>query len=231
MHEPSRRQLLVRASLAAAGAMTPRWAFAGAGPCAATPPQVEGPFYPRTLPADTDVDLTRVAGRPGVAKGAPVLLHGRLQDLDCRPLGGVAIDMWQANAAGRYDHPSDPNEAPLDPAFQGFARLVTAADGTFTVKTIKPGAYPASRRWTRPPHLHFKVAAEAHAPLVTQMYFEGEPLNDADAFIEELSAAERKQLVVPFETTPAGMEGTFVIVLGPRGRAGVTPWLPDTHLG
>lgn len=193
--------------------------------CGLTPPQVEGPFYPRELPAEADADLTQLAGRKDRALGSIVVVMGVVTDEHCRPVAGATVDVWQANAAGRYAHPADPSDAPLDPGFQGFARLVTGPDGKYRFTTIRPGAYPASRSWMRPPHIHFQVTAPGRPPLTTQMYFAAEALNEKDHFIQELSPEGRKALVIRFEK-PEGADrptGVFPIVLGPEGKPGTTP--------
>jgi protocatechuate 3,4-dioxygenase, beta subunit len=125
------------------------------------------------------------------------------------------IDVWQANTHGRYDHEADPNPAPLDPNFQGWARFTTDAEGRYRFTTIKPGAYPVSPVWTRPPHIHFKVARRGYHELTTQMYFAGHELNEADRLLLGLPDAERSRLMVEFgpasaEATP---HGSFDIVL------------------
>jgi protocatechuate 3,4-dioxygenase beta subunit len=94
---------------------------------------------------------------------------------------------------GRYTHPSDPNPAPLDPNFDGFAAQSTDAEGRFRFKTIKPGAYPTGvEGWTRPPHIHFDVTGRTDR-LVTQVYFPGEPLNDMDQLLQRI---RRKEAVI-----------------------------------
>jgi protocatechuate 3,4-dioxygenase, beta subunit len=143
-----------------------------------TPDQTEGPFFPDDPPAEHDADLTRLAGKTQRAAGQIVEVRVRLTHRDGRPLRGARIEMWQANAAGRYDHPGDSNAAALDPNFQGYARLASDADGMVRLKTVKPGAYPAQRRM-RTPHLHWMFATRGRN-LTTQMYFPGEALNEED---------------------------------------------------
>ena len=103
--------------------------------------QTIGPFYPVERPLDQDADLTIVRGRRGAAKGQVIEVSGRVLDPDGRPIPGARIDLWQANAAGRYAHPGDKNPAPLDPEFQGSARLVADGEGRYRFRTILPGAY------------------------------------------------------------------------------------------
>jgi protocatechuate 3,4-dioxygenase beta subunit len=128
-----------------------------------------GPFYPVKKPADTDADLTRIAGRPGRAQGEVIEIRGRLLDLRGRALAGAQLEVWQANAAGRYNHPGDSSDLPLDENFQGYSRIQTGADGTYRLLTIKPGNYPAGN-YLRAAHLHFDVTG-ATDRLITQLYF------------------------------------------------------------
>jgi protocatechuate 3,4-dioxygenase beta subunit len=147
-----------------------------------TPQEIVGPFYPIAKPADSDADLTMVAGRTGRAGGQIIEVSGRVIDLAGRPVPNARLEIWQANAAGRYAHSSDNNPAPLDPNFQGYARLDTDTDGEYRIVTVKPGAYPGGRRGMRTPHIHFDVSGRVDR-LVAQMYFPGESLNEADALL------------------------------------------------
>src|SRR5258707_15819328 len=145
-----------------------------------TPEQILGPFYPmKTL--DQTADLTRVPGRPGRAEGHVLNVMGRVLNLKGEPVRNAKVEVWQANAHGRYTHPSDDNPAPLDPNFDGSAILTADYDGRYRFKTIKPAAYPAGPNRMRPAHIHFQVSGQQDR-LVTQMYFEGDPYNDTDAF-------------------------------------------------
>lgn len=175
----------------------------------ATPWQTEGPFFPVHEQSDKDADLTMIAGRSVAALGEVVEVKGHILDTDGNPIAGALIDIWQANAAGRYDHEADPNTAPLDANFQGWARLVTGEDGSYSVRTIKPGAYPAEEGWVRPPHIHYKVARRGFKEITTQLYFKGDPLNDIDRLILAVPEAERASLIGDFSKGPA----TFNVVL------------------
>jgi protocatechuate 3,4-dioxygenase beta subunit len=99
-----------------------------------------------------------------------------------RPVPGARLEIWQANAAGRYSHPSDTNSAPLDPNFQGYALLATDAGGGYRFVTVKPGGYPGGHRGMRTPHIHFDVSGQVDR-LIAQMYFPDEPLNATDALL------------------------------------------------
>jgi protocatechuate 3,4-dioxygenase beta subunit len=166
-----------------------------AGGATLTPAQTEGPFYPIVDQADKDADLTRLGDSGAVAEGEIVLVEGQVLDPAGNPIAGAVVDVWQANAAGRYAHERDPNPAPLDTKFQGWAIMKTDADGRYAFRTIRPGAYPAEDDWWRPPHIHFKVARRGYRELTTQMYFEGEALNDVDLILQDLPEAERRSVV------------------------------------
>ena len=107
----------------------------------------------------------------------------------------AVVDIWQANAAGRYSHEADPNPVPLDPNFQGWAIMTTNDKGRYSFKTVRPGAYPAAKGWDRPPHIHFKVSRRGYHDITTQMYFENEPLNDVDHLLKSLNDAEQSKLI------------------------------------
>lgn len=160
-----------------------------------TPPEAEGPFYPVIAQKDRDFDLTRVEGKEGAARGEPIMIQGQVFDTAGRPLEDVTVDLWQANAAGRYRHPHDSNKAPLDPNFQGWAIVPSGKEGKFRFRTVKPGAYPASFMWTRPPHIHFKISKRGYVELITQMYFPGEQLNDKDRLLKRKSKKEKKLMI------------------------------------
>lgn len=160
-----------------------------------TPREVEGPFYPVTPQDDKDFDLTRVEGREGVAEGEHIIVRGSVLDIHGQPVPHATVEIWQANAKGRYRHPRDPNPAPLDANFQGWAIVLTDEQGEFRFKTVMPGAYPASRTWMRPPHIHFKVTKKGYAELTTQMYFPGEALNKTDLLLNEKKPSERLLMI------------------------------------
>lgn len=160
-----------------------------------TPSEIKGPFYPVVAQKDKDFDLTKIEGNDDAAKGDAVMIEGSVLGTDGTPIQDATVDVWQANAAGRYNHPHDPNEAPLDPNFQGWAIVPSGKKGGFRFKTILPGAYPASRDWMRPPHIHFKVTKRGYIELVTQMYFPGHTLNKKDLLLQRKGAVEQKQMI------------------------------------
>ncbi|MCH8202160.1 MAG: protocatechuate 3,4-dioxygenase [Proteobacteria bacterium] len=185
-----------------------------------TAPVGEGPFYPIHKQQDRDADLTRFDGRKERAAGQLTVVEGVVMDGDGKPLADALVDIWQANAAGRYHHERDPNPTPRDVNFQGWAQVLTDQDGKYSFLTVKPGAYPAAANWTRPPHIHFKVAKRGFHELTTQMFFDGEPLNDTDQLFLALSEDQRKSVVAVLgkEITKDGEEALhcgFDIVLKP----------------
>lgn len=175
-----------------------------------TPPQILGPFYPfMHTPVETG-DLTG----GGAARGTVLYLSGRVLADNGTPVAGAKVEIWQANAVGRYAHPNDENEAELDEKFHGFAVTRTDQDGRYHFKTVRPAAYPAAPGRWRPAHIHFSVTAK-YEQLVTQMYFRGDQYNETDSW---LNSASRKDLLI---TDPSPVDGkepgaqavTFDIVL------------------
>jgi protocatechuate 3,4-dioxygenase beta subunit len=174
-----------------------------------------GPFYPMLRPADHDADLTRVKGRDGTAMGQPINVIGRIVDLRGNPIRNAEVELWQCNAAGRYDHPGDrANPAALDANFQGFARLATDRDGQFKFRSVKPKDYdtPIGRRT---PHIHFDIRGHRER-LVTQMYFPNEPLNDGDFLLK--NAAPRESVIAEamerLSGDPQALAFRWTVVLG-----------------
>lgn len=220
---PSRRTVLAGLGFGAVTLATGRLASAA---CMATSYQIDGPFYPLVPPVEQDADLTQVAGGSGRAAGEVIEVIGQVRDVKCQPVPGCIIEVWQANAHGRYAHPGDePRGRPLDANFQGYARIATDKEGFYRFLTIKPGSYAAIGDWIRPPHIHFTVHAPFNPSLTTQLYFAGDPLNDKDLLQTELSAQQRATLQVAFDTKRAdGVRvGTFDLVLAEG-------WVPPPEL-
>ena len=213
----SRRRVLSLAIAAGGLVMAGGARVASAQASGRTPDQILGPFYPVAKPLYQGADLTSIPGRPGPAAGQVIHLMGRVLNRKGQPVQGARIEVWQANARGRYTHPGDVNPAPLDPNFEGFAVLTTDAEGRYRMKTVKPGAYPAGPdARLRPPHIHFDVAGKSNR-LVTQLYFAGEPLNDNDPFLQGAGAGKNR-LIVPLgspsrEFEPNSLVGVWDIVL------------------
>jgi protocatechuate 3,4-dioxygenase beta subunit len=150
-------------------------------------------------PPHHDFDLTRIPGHPGRALGQVIEVSGRVLRMDGSPVKGAALEIWQANAAGRYAHPIDKNPAPLDPNFQGVALLRTTEEGRYRILTVKPGAYPYSGGGMRTPHIHFDVTSDEYR-LVAQMYFPGEALNEKDPLISTMPARSRDPVLTTCES-------------------------------
>jgi protocatechuate 3,4-dioxygenase, beta subunit len=218
------RRHLLAASAAVAGAGltgTALPAFGQQPAVRSTNEQVIGPFYPVRQPADQDADLTVIAGKKDArALGTIVYFSGRITNLRGELVPDAELELWQANAAGRYTHPADDNPQSVDPNFDGYARIRTDAEGRYRFKTIKPGAYPAAPGWVRPPHIHFDVRGK-ESRLVTQMYFEGEELNAKDRYFDRLPPAGKEALVARYGTRSAEHEqGALVAVWNIVLRAG-----------
>lgn len=174
------------------------------GLCLPTPQQTEGPYYPPQAQIDAlldkDNDLTQVKGKTGRAMGQVIYILGQVRDLQCRPIEGAFVEIWQASANGRYKHPRDRfNTAPLDPHFQYWGQTLTDQEGHYLFKTIIPGRYPAGPGWIRPSHIHFKVHGHSHQELTTQMYFAGDPYHQKDYILNDVPPAERKRVIVELE--------------------------------
>jgi protocatechuate 3,4-dioxygenase beta subunit len=150
-----------------------------------TPRMTEGPFYPTSIPADSDSDLTRVAGKGSGAQGQPLEVTGRVLDRGGRPRAGARVEIWQCDATGQYHHVGEPAGSG-DSNFQGFGAVTADAEGRYAFRTIKPVPYPG-----RTPHIHFLVAEGGKRRLVSQMFIEGEPGNERDFIYRNLGADAR----------------------------------------
>jgi protocatechuate 3,4-dioxygenase beta subunit len=184
--------------------------------------EITGPVFGHSTVQPEDHDLT--IQHPGEPLGERIVVSGRLLDGDGRPVRHSLIEIWQANAAGRYAHQADQHPAPLDPNFTGAGRCLTDEDGCYRFVTIKPGAYPWGNHhnaW-RPAHIHFSVFGPAFATrLVTQMYFPGDPLVPFDPIMNSVrDPGDRERMISTFDwslTTPEWALGyRFDIVV--RGR-------------
>ena len=161
-----------------------------------TPSQTIGPFFHRALLHEGWNDL---AARG--AAGERVAIEGRVLDGDGAPVSDAMVEIWQANAAGRYDHPEDLQQEdrqtrPLDPNFHGFGRMATDPDGRFRLRTIKPGRVPGIGGAPQAPHINVSIFARGLLKrLVTRIYFPGEPLHEADPLLSALPADRRVTLI------------------------------------
>jgi protocatechuate 3,4-dioxygenase, beta subunit len=163
--------------------------------------RTNGPVFGHETIRPADSDLTcQHAGEP---LGERVVVSGRVLDDDGHPVRGALIEIWQANAAGRYKHKNDNHPAPLDPNFSGCGRLLTDGEGRYSFVTVKPGAYPWKNHenaW-RPAHIHFSIfGAGLISRLVTQMYFPGDPLLAFDPIFNSIpDESARLRLVSAFD--------------------------------
>lgn len=161
--------------------------------------EITGPIYGHDDVDPLDSDLTRNANRGGEALGERIIVTGRVLDDRGKPVTSALIEVWQANAAGRYIHKVDQHDAPIDPNFFGAGRFVTDENGRYRMITVKPGAYPWSNHpnaW-RPSHIHFSILGPCIATrLVTQMYFPGDPLLAHDPIFNSTPDAKARQRLV-----------------------------------
>jgi protocatechuate 3,4-dioxygenase, beta subunit len=184
--------------------------------------EVTGPVLGDRRPGPRDNDLT--AQHAQAPLGQRINVSGRVVDGDGRPLAHTLIEVWQANAAGRYRHAVDRTPAPLDPNFTGVGRCLTDEEGRYRFVTVKPGAYPWGNHpnaW-RPPHVHFSLLGRAFAQrLVTQMYFRGDPLLESDPiFMSVRDRAARERMLARFDwgTTEEGWALGYCFDIVLRGR-------------
>ena len=170
-------------------------------PIARSLAEVSGPVYGAGDVGPLDHDLVRNGAKDGEPLGERIVVTGRVLDEDAKPVAHTLIEIWQANAAGRYIHKADQHDAPLDDNFFGGGRCVSDAEGRYRFYSIKPGAYPWGNHdnaW-RPNHIHFSLFGPGFATrLVTQMYFPGDPLLQLDPIFLATPQAYRDLLVARF---------------------------------
>jgi protocatechuate 3,4-dioxygenase beta subunit len=183
--------------------------------------ETSGPVFGADDINGMGIDLTQ----DNTIIGSRMVVEGRVLDEDGRGVPNALIEMWQANASGKYPHEVDSRPAPLEPDFVGAGRMLTDAEGKYRFVTIKPGAYPVPNtgNWWRPPHIHFSIYGHAFASrLITQMFFPGDPLNELDGILQAVpDAAARDRLIAKPEADIGEHEHSlgyrFDLVL--RGRS------------
>jgi catechol 1,2-dioxygenase len=188
----------------------PKAALNKAAKWAPTEDNILGPFYRKGAPFRAKIT-------PPLEPGVVLVISGRVWGYDTRkPLVGATLDIWQANAKGRYDN-DDPNNPPAADVFVNRARLITGENGYYEYETIHPGAYKIGENTWRPAHIHYWISAPGYKGLVTQLYFKGDPHNKTDSWIKDsliIELSEKKIAQGTYKT------GTFDIVLAaaPRRR-------------
>jgi len=175
-----------------------------------TPSQTVGPFFSQALLHEGWNDLTTRG-----ATGQIVVITGQVLDGDGAPVPDALLEIWQANATGRYDHPDDMRDTPLDPRFTGFGRVGTDEQGRFRFRTIKPGPVPGAGKSLQAPHINVSVFARGLLKrLVTRMYFPDEPLNTQDPVLNAVpDVARRATLIARPEKEVSTLNLRFDIVL------------------
>jgi protocatechuate 3,4-dioxygenase beta subunit len=202
------RLLSRRTATASLIALPMVWTGLRAQPASArrpTPAQTEGPFYPVSLPKDSDFDLLR-NGSMNYARGEPAWVEGSVTDLKGSPIAGAHVEIWQCDGAGHYHHPGDGGRE--DPAFQGFGRVTAGSDGHYRFRTIRPVPYAG-----RTPHIHVKVKLGSRELLTTQLYVAGDPHNERDFLWRRLGPEDRAAVTVPFQPGGDGLRASFPIVI------------------
>ena len=195
---------------------------------APTPEATVGPFYPGVFVDQFRSDLTQVG--PLVAlrpEGQPITLTLHFSDAAGKPVPSVIVEVWQANARGRYRHPRDNSGAALDPHFDGFARLRTGDDGACVLKTIKPGPHQAGG-YTRAPHLRLTIFASGIDRLQTQIFFGTEAQNAADPVLNSITNTAARERLIARRNGKADADGALAYELSVilRGN-GETPFFDD----
>jgi len=183
---------------------------------------LEGPVFGEDALQPSDDDLTKQ--HEGEPLGERIVVTGRVLDDSGRPVRGALVEVWQANASGKYPHPVDDHDAPLDPNFLGKGLVLTDDEGRYRIVTVKPGAYPWGNHafgW-RPAHIHFSLFGNAYAQrLITQMFFPGDPLLAIDPIFQSVPEAGRSLLVADLDLEQ-GIEGVALgyrwdmVLRGPR---------------
>lgn len=197
--------------------------------------ELTGPGPAISAVTPEDADLTRNAGTGGEAIGQRIIVTGRVLDERGRPVPNTLIEVWQANAAGRYIHRNDQWPGPLDPNFLGIGRCLTDGEGVYRFLTVRPGAYPWRNHpnaW-RPAHIHFSLfGASTVSRLITQMYFPDDPLHALDPILSAVPPEAQSRLIATYDhgvTEPEWALGWRwdIVLHGPEA----TPFEPPREPG
>lgn len=191
-----------------------------------TSSQTIGPFFALGLVENGECDLACKVPGASRAKGTPISVIGQVTDEEGRPVRKALIEVWQANTWGKYEHPDDVTDAPLDPNFKGWGRMLTDGQGRYGFRSIKPGAYPnpGYDNWMRPPHIHFSIfAAGVMQRLITQLYFPEEKLNDIDPILNGIENLDARGSLIArrLPDQPDGTQ-TYVFDIVLRGKSETT---------
>jgi len=169
-----------------------------------------GPFFHAVLPWKDGGKMARPE-----TKGERIIISGRVLDAEGKAIDDAMIELWQANAAGRYDHPEDQGPGELDPSFQGFGRVAADAQGCFTVETIRPGQVRGLGNSLQAPHIEVSVFARGVLKrLVTRLYFTGDPANDQDPVLALIEDAGRRSSIMAREDPDKPGRWLFTLNLG-----------------
>ena len=227
-HKTNRRRFLTH--LGAAGLARAFFKVPGAFAQAlvTTPEQTEGPYYPITLPLDTDNDLLVINSSITPAVGRVAYLSGKVLDSSGSPIRDAHVEIWHADNSGAYIHPSSNGYAARDQNFQGFGRFLTGSTGEYLFRTIVAGLYTGRTR-----HIHMKVKVAGRQDLTTQVYFEGEPQNSSDGILQGIQNAQaRSSVIVPFTAVDGSavnaVAGVFIVVLGVTSAASAALAIANT---
>lgn len=174
--------------------------------------ELTGPVFSENDVADGESDLTRAGAAPPI--GQVIVVRGQVTDEDARPVPNTLVEIWQANAAGRYDHAADQSGRTIDPNFHGVGRCLTDDEGHYRFRTIKPAPYPGGGApdWWRPAHIHFSLFGHSFmSRMVTQMYFPGDPLIGPDRILAAIPDEAARQRLISTLSPPTG-EGEPILV-------------------
>ena len=193
--------------LALCACLPATYAAAAGLPLPLTPAQTEGPYYPVTLPVDTDADLTRI-GNGAPARGQALIIDGKLVDRDRQEIGDARVEIWQTDHQGIYMHPNEGRTAQRDMNFQFYGETRTGADGSFRFRTIVPAPYSG-----RPRHIHAKVTLPGGRTLTTQFYFAGDRELQRDGIVRRLGPALGSVTLAPQKNAEGVQAAAITIVM------------------